>query len=386
MGYYFRHIVTLDSLIPFQEYELNLMCDDGAVIYINGEEVLRVNMPAGEIGYDTPAITYVGGTDESTYYIYHPENVRLNQGDNIIAVEVHQSGGTSSDISFDMDLSGKSTVMGEKVQYTGSPLNLTPGQGMDIKVVFEDLTSLPGLKINEFMASNQNAVVDEFGESADWIEIYNPGQDEVNIGGYYLTDDLNEPFKWQIPEGYATSTTIAAGGFIILYADEDTLQGPLHLGFRLDAAGEEIGLSTILNDVFCWIDTVSYNQQEINISCGRYPDGSPAWHLMTSYSPDAGNIVTSVQIPVNKPFTVDAYPNPAEDILFLDISGLPSGSASRIDLRLYDVTGRVILSEEMVAVGSAAEGAIDLSGIPAGIYILKVTDGTHGQSVRLLRK
>jgi len=56
--------------------------------------------------------------------------------------------------------------------------------------------------INEFMASNTGSIVDpDFKESADWIELYNAGHSDVNIGGFYLTDNFNDKIKWQIPPG-----------------------------------------------------------------------------------------------------------------------------------------------------------------------------------------
>jgi hypothetical protein len=386
MSYYFRHEFSLNSPVQCDLYDLQLLCDDGAVIYINGEEVLRANMPEGEINEFTPAITYIGGTDENTYFRRQPGPFQLKEGTNLIAVEIHQSSVTSSDIGFDLELAGKNLITGEKVSYTGSHLSLIPDEGLFIRAVFDTSAIIPALIINEFMASNQDAVEDDYGESADWIEVFNPGQDAVNIGGLYVTDDLGEPFKWQIPDGYQASTTIPAGGFIILYADGDTLQGPLHLGFKLDAQGEDIGLSLILNSIFHWIDKLTYQPQDINVSCGRYPDGTQSWYTMDTYTPGLNNILTSVNTNTDPPFTIDVYPNPAGDIAYLDIKGISTGTGSRIDVRLNDLTGRMLISYEILTSGAMSENIIDLSGIPAGMYILRVTDSIHQRSVRLVKQ
>ena len=53
--------------------------------------------------------------------------------------------------------------------------------------------------INELMASNSNSQADPQGQYDDWIEIHNNGSDVLQIGGMYLTDDLSDPTKWQIP-------------------------------------------------------------------------------------------------------------------------------------------------------------------------------------------
>ena len=73
------------------------------------------------------------------------------------------------------------------------------------------------LFINEFMASNTNTIKDpDFNNDADWIEIYNAGDKEVNLDGYFLTDNLDIPGKWTI-----TNVKIAAKGFVIFWADDN---------------------------------------------------------------------------------------------------------------------------------------------------------------------
>jgi len=67
--------------------------------------------------------------------------------------------------------------------------------------------------INEFLSSNTGLTVDpDYKESADWIELHNPGPSAVNIGGFYLTDNFNDKQKWQIPEG----TSIEAARFLVI--------------------------------------------------------------------------------------------------------------------------------------------------------------------------
>lgn len=99
------------------------------------------------------------------------------------------------------------------------------------------------LYINEFMASNGDTILDEKGNSGDWIEIYNPTDESINIGGFYISDHKNEPLRWQIPGGYPDKTTIPPGGYLLLWADEEPDRGPLHLNFKLDKDGESIILT-----------------------------------------------------------------------------------------------------------------------------------------------
>jgi len=90
---------------------LNLIRDDGAVVYINGIEVVRSNMPTGNVSYSTLAVASVGGNDELTFFPFtilkkDILNALVN-GTNVITVEIHQNDLTSSDLSFDLELKEK---------------------------------------------------------------------------------------------------------------------------------------------------------------------------------------------------------------------------------------------------------------------------------------
>ena len=101
---YFRHTFTVADPSVLGPLTLRLLRDDGAVVYLNGVEVFRSNMPAGSVTYTTPASLAVGGADELQVYPATVDSSVLVPGSNVIAVEIHQSGGTSSDVSFDLEL------------------------------------------------------------------------------------------------------------------------------------------------------------------------------------------------------------------------------------------------------------------------------------------
>lgn len=132
------------------------------------------------------------------------------------------------------------------------------------------LNSTVPLMINEFLASNQNLHFDDQGQDDDWIEIYNYGQVPLDLGGMYLTDNLLNPTKWQIPTGHSSQTAVAPNDFILIWADNDPQDGPLHLGFKLSSQGEDIGL--FASDGLTLIDHItSYPVQTTNKSYGRLP-------------------------------------------------------------------------------------------------------------------
>lgn len=112
---YFRTTFNLANPNLYSSYIVNLLRDDGAVVYINGVEVLRDNMPTGTIEYTTAAIDGIFGDGESTYFPFEisvddlPEGT-LVAGENILAVEVHQQSALSNDLSFDLSLEADGVV------------------------------------------------------------------------------------------------------------------------------------------------------------------------------------------------------------------------------------------------------------------------------------
>ncbi|HEX9793639.1 MAG TPA: metallophosphoesterase family protein [Planctomycetota bacterium] len=101
---YFRHGFDVAAPASVTTLDLGLVRDDGAVVYLNGTEVARSNMPGGAVDYLTFASSTIGGADESavTWFVIDP--ALLLPGRNVVAVEIHQRNLTSSDISFDLEL------------------------------------------------------------------------------------------------------------------------------------------------------------------------------------------------------------------------------------------------------------------------------------------
>ncbi len=113
----------------------------------------------------------------------------------------------------------------------------------------------PVLYINEVMVSNTITITDEAGEYEDWVEIYNPNDYEIDLAGYYLTDNHYPTASslTQIPSGY-TETIIPAHGYKIIWFDEDIDQGPLHMDNKLGTSADAVYL--IAPDMLNVIDQV----------------------------------------------------------------------------------------------------------------------------------
>jgi hypothetical protein len=165
--------------------------------------------------------------------------------------------------------------------------------------------------INEWVASNVNGpggyADPADGHYDDWIELYNSSSQPADISGFYLTDTLTNKLQWRVPDG----TIIPAGGFKLVWADGDVDQsgtgtnGDLHANFKLDKAGEAIGLFAVVGTAVAQVDAVTFGPQTNNVSQGRYPDGSATIVLMTTPTPRGPNVSTSRNTaPVLQPIPV----------------------------------------------------------------------------------
>jgi hypothetical protein len=117
--------------------------------------------------------------------------------------------------------------------------------------------------LSEFVAKNDTGIRDEYGEREDWIELVNTGSTATDVSGMYLTDDADNLDKWQIPTGHV----LQPGQTLLVWADEDGGQGPLHANFKLSADGEEIAL--VATDGKTVLDWIGFGPQPPDISTGR---------------------------------------------------------------------------------------------------------------------
>jgi len=136
------------------------------------------------------------------------------------------------------------------------------------------------LIINEFMCSNDNIPVPgDNGDFPDWIEIYNTGDTPIDMGGWYVTDDLEDMIKYQLPTDDAELTTVPAKGHLVLYCD-GTEEG-LHTNFKLSSGGEDIGLSmdgVSFTESYSYCDTgCDLPNPATDFSAGRNGDGAAVW-------------------------------------------------------------------------------------------------------------
>lgn len=100
---YFRKDFNIDDISALTgALSFDLLRDDGAIVYLNGKEIIRSNLPLGNINANTLALTFASGDEEVSYFNFLIAEGELKEGNNTIAVEVHQSQTNSSDLGFDL--------------------------------------------------------------------------------------------------------------------------------------------------------------------------------------------------------------------------------------------------------------------------------------------
>lgn len=230
---------------------------------------------------------------------------------------------------------------------------------------------LPGqVVINEFLAVNLSGELNENGVRADWIELYNNTDNDLPLYGAYLTDDYERRAKWPFPAG----TIIPAKGYLTLWADEEpSTIDYLHCSFRLSAAGEQLMLSNGFNVV---LDSVSYKTQYDDVSFGRCPNGFGGFQLLGQPSFNSENCIedTTISGPDGW-WNVYLYPNPARDVVFININDTPE-----IDLILItDIAGR-----EVRRINPAGGKSVNLYGLSEGVYSIEIFNDATGNSKRMM--
>jgi hypothetical protein len=103
---YFRKTINIADVNVFDSIRFNLWRDDGMVVYVNGVEVWRDNLPTGTIAFNTLAPSAIGGSDENTPIVRSIPISAFVNGNNVIAIELHQNAGSSSDLTFNMKAMG----------------------------------------------------------------------------------------------------------------------------------------------------------------------------------------------------------------------------------------------------------------------------------------
>ena len=201
------------------------------------------------------------------------------------------------------------------------------------------------LVINEVMSNNENIVSDPSGKFEDWIELYNTTDFPISTNNLYLSDNLTNLLKWDLP-----NHMIPPHGYYVIWADEDGNQGEEHANFQLSNIGETITLS---NSDSTTIDNVTYQMQNIDIAYGRSPNGIGDFTMLPPTF-NASNDMSSF-ISEQNAHLLSISPNPFKDRLTINFNCAYS---------IKDLYGREVLK--------GSDKVIHTSDWSPGVYFIQM--------------
>lgn len=208
------------------------------------------------------------------------------------------------------------------------------------------------LLINEVLASNDALLFDLNGEDDDWIELVNTTNTTIDLAGFYLSDDPLNLMAWAFPAG----TTIPANGYLLVWADKDTLQQGLHANFKISADGEYVYLSNGLNVH----DQISFGPQIANISYGRCPDAG--LDFATILPTPLANNNCNIGIQEMEVLQVQVYPNP-----FLDVLHIVSHE-EQVQITVRNINGQILQTQQI----NSGKHQLDASSWASGLYLIEL--------------
>ncbi len=249
--YYFRTHFTYNGPLTGVTLNASMMCDDGAVFYLNGQEITQTNGSRirANAGPDTYALQAAGGTDNSIETAILNTN-GLVVGDNVIAVSVHQNA-TQSGASPSSDITW----------------------GLKLTATYSTAAPSSTVVINEVLPINLTYPNPD-SSLAGWVELYNPTSAAINLQDYSLSNEVGNPRKFVFP-----SATIPANGYLAIACNALAAASATNTGFALSATGDQIYLFNKLSNGGSLLDSVVYGQQLPDRSVARIPNASGAFAL-----------------------------------------------------------------------------------------------------------
>jgi hypothetical protein len=284
-------------------------------------------------------------------------NYRYNTDGKFKRINMYDDGNHHDSISGDGIFGASVLTSGSVVQYYIYAQNDSAGIFSPERAEYEFYSIQPKLNpgdivINELMAVNLNTAADQNNEYDGWIEIYNNTAENQNLQNLFLSDDSLNSAKWAFPD-----TTIAAHGFIIIWADNDISQAGLHTGFTLGEDGGNLFISYYNNQI---IDSVEYGLQITEKTYGRYPNGYGNFvYMQPTFS-------MNNQIGTTPSADILLHPNPASGNVYLEMQN----SAHFISYKVYDAKGLQVISGNFNSATDSEVCKIDISGLNNGLYII----------------
>ena len=235
--------------------------------------------------------------------------------------------------------SSQVVFQGANLAYYVYAENDSAGAFLPISAAYEYYTikgslAVGDIVINELMASNTSTIQDTNNEFDDWIELYNTSNNSISLSGLYLSDEWFNLAKWSFPD-----IIVLPNNYVVLWADSDESQSGIHASFKLASEGEQLFLSDASGLI---LDSVTFTNQLEDISFGRFQNGIGDFELLSPTFNATNN--TATIIPVNNQLVLKIYPNPVDEMLFVNIE-----SQGETTVQIVDVLGRIIYSQNTSA-------------------------------------
>ncbi len=218
---YFSKRFEVFSAITIPELLLELNCDDGAIVYLNGYRIVDQNMPSTYLTADLLANSDVSGVAEDEYTSYQIDSKYLVDGTNTISVEIHQASLESDDLYFDLELKALGGYSGGSSE---GVVMVSPGSVVKARSLSDDgewsaisvadftvFSKDTDLKVTEIMyAPETPAWAEEQGWTRDdfaWIELQNTGRGILKMDGFSFVEGINYTFP---------ALTLESGEYVVL--------------------------------------------------------------------------------------------------------------------------------------------------------------------------
>jgi len=340
---------------------------------------LSSNIPEAEIYLNNLKVP----TGAMSGYAYQPIKIRANAPAGY-RFEGWSKFATTAIISTDIELDLTNT---KSARYYAHWTKMT-----DEEMIAEGLNPSP-VVINEVSASN-DIYVNDYYKKADWIELYNNSDAEVNIAGMYISDNTSKPTKCQIPEDNPTlNTIIPAHGYKVIWCDKkDNKTSAIHASFKLEADSGTVMISKYNGSDIVYADTLAYEGHGGTESYGRYPDAGSINYLMIKPTPGASNVCYADIASRFADFNVITG---IEDVKISDdgngmiiayvgngIVNVKSSDSTISAVRVYSTSGALVMAENV----KDSFVTVNLSNLNNGTYVIKAVDSLGNSTQMKINK
>ena len=276
-------------------------------------------------------------------------------------------GAQNTDVSLARSPNGTGDFTTQAPTFNGTNDNAIDGPASDI--------GFGEIVINEFVAANDSTstITDDNGQYEDWIELYNNTNQAIDLTGVFLSNNKTNLKEWRFPNG----TSIAANGYLIIWADEDLNQEGLHANFKLAKSGDELRLVNTDESI---IDSLTFPEQKTNIGYARMPNGTGAFAFKTTTfnaNNDDGTTSTDQELLAANNWKI--YPNPMQHELFIERT-TASQASEEMDVKIYDMLGKLMLSKRE----RTSKMQLFVGNLTPSVYLV-VVNGNIGQKLLLVR-